>query len=163
MRKIFVILLFICQLAHGQEQKITTFILVRHAEKAENGKDPELSEQGVQRAERLSAMLKNANITAVYSTKYKRTRNTVGGIARVKNLPVTDYESLTVEALKKISIENAGGTVLIAGHSNTVPQIANLLLGQTKFENFPDSEYGTILVISALDVGETANVLTLHY
>lgn len=162
MKKLFVILLLTFQIAQAQE-KITTFILVRHAEKTDDGKDPDLSEQGEQRVVRLSDLLKNTSLAAVYSTKFKRTQNTVAGIAHSRNLVVTSYESLNTEELKKLSDQNAGGTILIAGHSNTIPQIANLLIGRSQFAALPESEYGTILIIPVLEVGKTANVLTLHY
>jgi 2,3-bisphosphoglycerate-dependent phosphoglycerate mutase len=164
MKKIILLLIFVVQLqANAQDQKITTFILVRHAEKASNDKDPELSQAGVERAQRLAELLKTTTISAVYSTKYKRTQNTIGPVAKAQNLSVSDYESMTPEALQKIAAGNPGRTILIAGHSNTVPQIANTLLGETEFQNFPDSEYGTILVVSVLEVGKVASVLQLHY
>jgi 2,3-bisphosphoglycerate-dependent phosphoglycerate mutase len=164
MKKIFLVLLLVGQIAaNAQDQKISTFILVRHAEKASDGKDPELSQGGAERAQRLALLLKNSEISAVYSTKYKRTQNTVGPVSKEKNLVINDYESMTGEQLQKIANENPGGTVLIAGHSNTVPQIANALLGKNQFQNFPDSEYGTILVLSVLEVGKVASVLRLNY
>lgn len=164
MKKIVFLLFFVGQLqVNAQDQKITTFILVRHAEKASNDKDPELSEVGVERAQRLAELLRNTKITAVYSTKYKRTQNTIGPVAKAQNLSVNDYESMTAEMLQKIATENPGGTILIAGHSNTVPQIANALLGKTEFQNFPDSEYGTILIVSVVELGKVASVLRLSY
>jgi 2,3-bisphosphoglycerate-dependent phosphoglycerate mutase len=164
MRKIFLVLFVFLQLQlSAQDQKITTFILVRHAEKASNDKDPELSDAGVERAQRLAELLKNTKITAVYSTKYKRTQNTIGPVSKAQNLSVNNYESMTAESLQKIATENPGSAVLIAGHSNTIPQIANTLLGKTEFQNFPDTEYGTILVVSVSEVGKVASVVRLNY
>lgn len=162
--RILLLLLLVVQVeADAQDQKITTFILVRHAEKASDGKDPELSQAGAERAQRLAALLKNSKISALYSTKYKRTQNTISPISKEKNLTINDYESMTIDALQKIVNENVGGTVLVAGHSNTVPQMANTLLGKNEFQNFPDTEYGTILVISVLEVGKVTSVLRLNF
>lgn len=164
MMRILLLLLLVVQVeADAQDQKITTFILVRHAEKASDGKDPELSQAGAERAQRLAALLKNSKISALYSTKYKRTQNTISPISKEKNLTINDYESMTIDALQKIVNENVGGTVLVAGHSNTVPQMANTLLGKNEFQNFPDTEYGTILVISVLEVGKVTSVLRLNF
>jgi 2,3-bisphosphoglycerate-dependent phosphoglycerate mutase len=164
MKKLLLLLLFLVQLqVYAQDQKITTFILIRHAEKASNDKDAELSQVGVERANRLAELLKNTKITAVYSTKFKRTQNTIGPVAKAHGLTVKDYETMTAEALQKIAAEIPGGTILIAGHSNTIPQIANMLIGKSEFPNFPDSEYGTILVVSVLEVGKVASVLRLSY
>ena len=70
--------------AFGQnEQKITTFILVRHAEKGSDGTDdPDLKPEGYERARKLALILKNTTISAVYATKYKRARNTVSALRR---------------------------------------------------------------------------------
>jgi broad specificity phosphatase PhoE len=164
MKKIFLLLLLVGPFgANAQDQKITTFILIRHAEKASDEKDPELSHAGTERAQRLAVLLKNSQITAVYSTKYKRTQNTVGPISKEKNLAIKDYDAMTAETLQKIATENSGSIVLIAGHSNTVPQIANVLLGRNEFQNFPDTEFGTVLVISVLEIGKVTNVLRLNY
>ncbi len=147
----------------AQQEKITTLILVRHAEKASDGKDPELSEAGVARAQRLAAFLSNTAIGAVYSTNYKRTQNTVAQIAREKNLSITNYELMTLDHLRELTNRFAGKTILIAGHSNTIPQIANALLGRSQFQTFSDSEYGTILILSVVDAGKNASVLHLTY
>ncbi|HEY0652542.1 MAG TPA: phosphoglycerate mutase family protein [Chryseosolibacter sp.] len=164
MRGIIFLLLFVAGVtARTQAQNITHFILVRHAEKATSDKDTELSEAGKERALRLAELLKNSKISAVYSTKYKRTRNTVAPLAQERNLSITDYETMTGELLEKIAAENRGGTVVIAGHSNTVPVIANTLLGTSEFQNFPDTEYGIILVISVVEVAKVASVLRLNY
>jgi hypothetical protein len=52
-------------------------------------------------------------------------------------MKATDLESLLTK--------HAGGTVVIAGHSNTIPEIANALVGEKKFEQFADDDYGNIL------------------
>jgi 2,3-bisphosphoglycerate-dependent phosphoglycerate mutase len=163
MKTFLSIIIVLSAITASVAQEITTFILVRHAEKASADADTELSVQGIERAEKLSSLLKNASITAVYSTKYKRTQNTVSPTAKAKNLTVNTYDKLDVAALQELAKKYPGGTILIAGHSNTVPVIANALLGKNEFQNFPDSEYGNILVISVKEVGKSASVLTLNY
>ena len=67
--------------------------LVRHAERADAGmaaakmagRDPDLSDAGKARANALAAMLKDARITAIFTTEYKRTRQT--GAARSPRPP----------------------------------------------------------------------------
>jgi 2,3-bisphosphoglycerate-dependent phosphoglycerate mutase len=150
--------------AFSQDQKITTFILVRHAEKASDGSDnPDLSADGAARAQKLLSLLKNSSIAAIYSTKYKRTQNTIAPIAKEKGIAVVSYEKFDVAALSDLASKHSGAILLIAGHSNTIPQIANALLGKNDFQNFPDTEYGTILIVSVTEVGKNASVVKLNY
>src|SRR4051812_24667993 len=76
-----------------QAQQITTFILVRHAEKmADAGKDPALSSEGNARTKRLVSLLEKTTIDAIYTTPYKRTRSTVEPLAQAKRLTIREYE-----------------------------------------------------------------------
>lgn len=148
----------------AQTNPITTFILVRHAEKGDDGtSDPDLSAEGIERAKRLASLLKNTALDAVYSTKYKRTKSTVLPVASEKGLEVQIYESIKPEVIEGLISKHAGGTVLIGGHSNTTPQVANFLLGKEEFRNFSESEYGNILVISLVEKGKNVKVVKLSY
>src|ERR1043166_6809469 len=110
----------------SQDQKITTFILVRHAEKVADGsQDPELSQAGIERSIKLAELLKNTKIDAVYSTNFKRTRNTVSAVAKEKSLETKLYESSKPAEIDRMISENTGKTILVVGHSNTIPGIAN--------------------------------------
>ena len=118
-----------------------TFYLLRHAEK-QTGDNPELTVQGQKRAGRVAKLLSLSDIQAVYSTDYQRTRQTAEPIAQVKNLPVQLYnpKSLKQFAQKLIDLnENA----IIVGHSNTTPELVNLLSGQT----VPAMDEGTFNLI----------------
>jgi hypothetical protein len=162
-----VLLVLICTnlQAFGQnEQKITTFILVRHAEKGSDGTDdPDLKPEGYERARKLALMLKNTTISAVYATKYKRVRNTVSALALEKQLEVKLYEAFKTEEIEKMLSEYSGGTILISGHSNNIPWIANLLIGKEQYQTYPDSEYGNILILSVVDKGKIARATLLNY
>ena len=147
------IFLFVSILSYSQET--TTFILVRHAEKAMDGtKNPVLTKEGEARAQHLLELLAKADITAIYSTDLKRTRSTVDPLAKSKGLKIQTYEWKSPKALlNKIVEANTGGTVVISGHSNTTPILANFLLGATKFEQFEDDDYGNLLIITTSKVG----------
>lgn len=164
MKKLIVGLLFLVFIQVSYAQTVTTFILVRHAEKsAEGGSDPELKPEGMKRAEALAALFNKAGIDGVYSTNYKRTRNTVTPLATAKGLTVTAYNSMKAADLEALLTKHKGGTIVIAGHSNTIPEIANALTGEKKFEQFADDDYGNILVISVQQVGKDAKVVWLRY
>lgn len=163
MKKGFVILLlFVSSLSCTQET--TTFILVRHAEKASDGtSDPALTEVGMARAEYILSLFQQANITAIYSTDYKRTKLTVAPIAEAKSIEVTIYDPGELEDFSHILLkDNSGGTVIISGHSNTTPTLANLLLAEEKFKQFEDDDYGNLLIITTIG-NSRAKLLHLRY
>lgn len=134
---------------------ITTFILIRHAEKADDGTDdPDLKDEGNARAQKLASMLKDTPLTAIYSTRFKRTRNTVNPIAEIKGLEIGTYEAHKPEVIEKMIEQHRGGIVLVGGHTNTTPWTANLLLGKDVYDDYDESEYGIILMVSVLEMGK---------
>lgn len=145
-------------------QKITTFIVVRHAEKSkENSKDPELSPEGTERSERLAQMLRDVQVTAIYSTNYKRTKNTVSPLASQKGIEIQTYESFTDTGMDELIKKYPAGTIVISGHSNTVPGIVNLLIGGNQFKNLDDSNYSTMFIVAVAERGKVATVTQLQY
>lgn len=148
----------------AQSQPVTTFILVRHAEKGDDGtKDPDLTEKGVTRAESLAELLKETNVDAIYSTAFKRTNNTAAPLSRAKSLPVQGYEAFKGEEIDKMLKRHAGGTVTVVGHSNNIPWIANYLTGKETYQSFEDSDYDNVFIVTVFEKGKTATVLRLSY
>lgn len=150
-------------------QSVTTFILVRHAEKMVDGgamgdgKDPALSEEGKQRALRLATLLRETKVDAIYSTNYKRTRNTVAPLADAKGLSVETYVAKKEEAIDEMLKKFPGGTIVVCGHSNTTPWVANYLTGKNDLKDFDDSDYDNVLVVDVLEKGKVAKVVWLNY
>lgn len=108
------------------------FVLVRHAEKAaDDPKDPSLSEIGLARAQRLAVSLKDAPVAAVYATAYRRTRQTALPTAAAHGRDVLTYDARqSADAFAaEVRAVQRHGTVLIVGHSNTVPAITAALCG----------------------------------
>src|SRR3954467_6709895 len=67
-----------------------TIFFVRHAEKATTGGDDmDLSEAGRARAESLAAVLKDAEISAIYTTELKRTQQTAAPVGEALHLKPT--------------------------------------------------------------------------
>lgn len=177
MRIVVSCVLLVCVIAYlqpaqAQEKKVTTFILVRHAEKEANAatmqagvsnKDPELSEAGKARALRLADMLHRQEIAAIYSTNYKRTLNTVNPLAEKLGVKVQQYEPFKEEAIQKMLEEHRGKTIVIVGHSNNIPWIANYLLGTKQFGDYDESYYENMLVVNVVERGVNANTLQIKY
>jgi broad specificity phosphatase PhoE len=55
-----------------------------------------------------------------------------------------------------------GQTVLVLGHSNTVPALLNLFLGSNEYSNLPDTEYNNLFIATVSERGR-ARVLHLKY
>lgn len=136
------------------QQDLTTFILVRHAEKGDDdARDPSLSVEGHDRAAKLSAMLSGATIDAIVSTPYKRTQQTVRPLAGQKFLGITDYDPRDPEIVTKLAEQYKGKTVVVSGHSNTTPFYVNQLAG-TDFEQMDEEEYDKVFVVTFSEVGK---------
>src|SRR5215831_10816221 len=90
--------------------------LVRHAEKASGGgNDPELSVAGQKRAEALAEILKDADLTAIFVTEFKRTQETAASIARATNITPTIVSANDMRSLVE-KVRNVKGNALVVGH-----------------------------------------------
>jgi len=107
----------------------TTFIVVRHAEKVDASRDPDLSPAGRARAQALAESLEGRELVAIHATEFKRTGQTVAPTASAHALPVGTYASTqaAAEFAAHLKAAHPRGIVLIAGHSNTVPGIVAAL------------------------------------
>ncbi len=123
----------------------STIYLVRHAEKVTNMKDPGLTDQGKERAYFLVEYLKNVKIDKVFSTDRFRTRLTAQPTASSRNLEIQLYDAsdlqLFSEELKK---DYAQQNLLVVGHSNTTPNLANFLCPEVPLETIGEWEYDKI-------------------
>lgn len=129
-----------------------TLILVRHAEKVDaTSTDPELSDAGKQRAERLMNIVKKYKPGAVYSTDFKRTRDTASPMAARRKLQVQTYDAKKPNELVDAIMKSKTKRFLIVGHSNTIPGLANLLGKKDLFKNLDESEYGAIWIVRIKD------------
>ncbi len=143
----------------------TTLIFVRHAEKMDDGtRNPHLNEEGKTRATRLAnILLKEHNVTAVYSTPYYRTLETASPIADSMGLEIKEYGLDDPKALVQSIIDtNKGETALIVGHSNTTPLLVNLSIGQQQFEQLDEKAYGDIFIVTIVE-GKDPDVKRMTY
>lgn len=106
----------------------TTIYLVRHAEKLDASSNSVLSPKGEQRALALRELLRNQDIDSIYTTDYKRTQLTAQPLADALGKKITSYKPGTAfsEQLKNLKEK----TVLVIGHSNTIPAIVMDLLNE---------------------------------
>jgi phosphohistidine phosphatase SixA len=138
----------------------TTIVIVRHAEAlADAGRDPALAEAGRARAVALAEALRDADVAAVYATQYQRTRMTGADTASAAKVEVTvapiegSADEYAAALASRVLSSHAGRTVVIVGHSNTVPALVKAFSGVVMPDLAHDS-YDTMFVISARGKGE---------
>ncbi len=117
----------------GDAAAITLF-LVRHAEPIhpppeDAPRDPRLNAMGQNRADALARLLESAGIERVLSSDYHRTRETAAPIAEALGLDVELYDPGNLTDLAEVLLATPGRT-LVAGHSNTTPELVGLLGGE---------------------------------
>ena len=143
---------------------LTTVILVRHAEKKiePDNPDPDLTPEGVARAQEIARVFGDAGINAIYATQYKRTQQTVKPLADRIRVPVTLLDSKDRDELvNRLQTTHRGQTVFIAGHSNSVPAILSILSNE-RFTEIPDNEYDNLFIVTIYRFGK-AKVTKLKY
>lgn len=138
----------------AQNREIT-FILLRHAEKdispTANKADADLTAQGKQRAVRFFETVKQYKPERIFSTVFRRARETVAPLAENLNpdyrLQIQYYDYAELEDFANQLLKLNAKTVVVVGHNTTTPALANLLIKQDKYKELADSEYDKIWII----------------
>ncbi|MDE0961318.1 MAG: phosphoglycerate mutase family protein [Planctomycetota bacterium] len=98
-----------------------TLMVLRHAEKG-SGADPDLTEEGHQRAEALAQLLAGQPVHRLLCTEYRRTRQTLEPLSSKVGVEIETIQASDApawrEAMARIGAEEC---VVICGHQNTVP------------------------------------------
>jgi phosphohistidine phosphatase SixA len=135
----------------------TIVILARHAEKAsETDTDPPLSERGHARAAALAEALRDARISGAVVSERLRThqtaRPTLGPIVP-DTISIAGGVAAHARAVaERIRGRHAGGTVLVVGHSNTIPAIMTAL-GAGSLPDICDAAYGNLYIMILAERG----------
>jgi len=171
-----IIVLLLSQLAFAQaaNEPVTTVFLIRHAERAEEPRqDPPLTEKGVARSEALARLLSTAGIKAIYTSQFARTKLTAEPLAKQLGVASTPIalkispsnprmiaEESTKETVNKI-LSHAGGSVLLVGHSNSIPDVIKMLGGDV-VPTIDEKKYDDLFVVTVYANGK-AKVTHLKY
>ena len=141
-----------------------TYFLVRHAEKAKDGGDnPRLNEQGTARAKKLAKILEKVPMDKIYSSDYHRTRDTASPLANKQGKTISYYDPRKQAAHFDPELKGNGGeSILVVGHSNTIPQLINILLGEEKYTTLAHEAYGDLFIVSSKGPNK-AEVMELKY
>ena len=142
--------------SNQKNTELRKIYLVRHAEKLTDDKNPSLSPAGIARAASLSEVLKTAQVDAIYSTDYKRTQETAQPTADRLNLSINSYDPRKLEEFATTISTELEGHLLVVGHSNTTPILVNHIIGEDKYPQLDESEYGDLYIVTLQ--GETPTV-----
>lgn len=143
----------------------TTVILVRHAEKSSTpSADPPLTEQGEARARDLLAALRNSGVSVIITTQFLRTKSTAEPVAAALGITpevVAASGATHVQAVAAAIRKHAGQTVLVVGHSNTIPAII-AALGAPEPPPICDEEYDDLYVATVPPAGPARLILAKY-
>ncbi len=133
--------------------------IVRHAEKGQSGGvDPELSKAGLARARRLAEVLKDAGISAIYATEFKRTQQTATPLARKIGVSVTVVPAKETASLVS-KLGRSSGNALVVGHGDTIPDLIKAL-GIANPVAIGENDYDNLFVVVR---GQVPRLVQLHY
>jgi broad specificity phosphatase PhoE len=145
-------------------EDFTRIIVLRHAPKAnmpkkENAavyppsemsrKDPPLNSVGTAKAQAYTELSDLYNISGIYSTNLRRTKDTVMPLSEKIGVKIdTTIKPFDYQAqLKSILDHHLNKTVVIVGHSNTVPGFINYLLPAEQMPDLAHDAYSDIFIL----------------
>ena len=147
-----------CQFA-VTEHPLTTIYLVRHAEKIEDGsKDPDLTAQGQDRANYIKNLFAEAELHALYATPFKRTQSTLLPLADTLGLEIQTYaaDQPINDFISDILERHKAQHLFIAGHSNTIPAMLNVLLDREEYQTFDHQQYEDVFIVTLSTIGNAS-------
>ena len=131
---------------------ITKIILLRHAEKVLDGSsNPELTIKGEERAKKLAFLLEDIKIDKIFATPFIRTENTVAILASSKGLTIAKYDSKDQNFATSLLEKGKDQTIVVVGHSNSIPFLVNKLIGKNSYKELSENEYGKLWVLTFSD------------
>jgi 2,3-bisphosphoglycerate-dependent phosphoglycerate mutase len=158
-------LLLITALMAFNTQAQTIVWIVRHAEKdLKNPSDPDpaLSLAGQDRAKELATLLLQKRVLAVYSTPFKRSRQTAEPTAYGHGVTVKTYDPADLaEFAASVLRQHKGGAVVVVGHSNTVLELVEAFGIKRPIEVLSEDDYDYVFTVTIQ--GNSIHLLTSQY
>lgn len=158
-----IILTLFLTLSYIPSEQCSTFYLIRHAEKLrtdKSDKDPKLNEYGMLRAIKWQEYFSEKNISKIYSTNYKRTLETVKPIQESSDIIPIIYSPSDID-YKNFIMSNKIEVVLIVGHSNTIPDFVNGLIGENVYSQIDDLNNSNLYVVNICESGISHKLLKI--
>lgn len=144
---VFCVLILPSFAQEAPDEEVSSYYFVRHAEKViSKDPNPALKTVGKLRADAWALVLKDIAFDAVYSTDYLRTKQTAQPLAESQGLEITLYHPTKIN-YEEFMQNTKGKTVLIVGHSNTIPGFVNKLIGQDKYKDIYHNNNGNLYIL----------------
>ena len=138
----------------------TQIFILRHTEKADDSEDPDLSVQGIERAKYWKKVLQHTEIDHVYTTDFKRNIETALLISDNNSVKPELYYPMSFDVQKFLKLIK-GKTVLIIGHSNTIPDMVNRLINENKYPPMSHTNYNILYLVTINENGDSSSSM-LH-
>jgi len=138
---------------HLEEEYISTFYFIRHAEKDRSDPDnidPELNQDGLGRAMRWAGILDAVDLDAIYITDFERTAMTAAPTSVKKEITPQYYDPKAI-IIEDFIRDNLNKNVLIVGHSNTTPEFVNAILDEQKYEAMDDYDNSSLFIVRVIN------------
>lgn len=126
-----------------------SYYVMRHLQTPRGVNNPDLTAEGTANAGRLPAWFENDPPVVIYVSSTKRAQQTAAPLAQVLGIAPKIYDPANTPALVQM-VKAETGTVLIVGHSNTVPDIVEQL-GGTRPAPIEDTQFGDIWHVAGLN------------
>ena len=123
----------------------TTVYVVRHAEKVDETDSTDLSPAGRQRARALADTLAGRGIDSIFTTPYRRTRQTAEPLGQRIGVRPVAYAAAPTGVIVNRVRRIRGKTVLVVGHSNTILEIAKGLSTRPTLSTIASGDFDNLL------------------
>ncbi|MBE9550088.1 MAG: histidine phosphatase family protein [Proteobacteria bacterium] len=131
-----------------------TILLLRHAEKMSDVKDPPLTESGHNRANCMAGWLVkqpfSKDIKVIYSSNYRRTLETAAPLATHLGVSIRLYDPRKLQGIAE-ELTTSGESAVIVGHSNTTPMLAGILSEQ-EITQMEETDYNSFWQVDSAEV-----------
>lgn len=125
----------------------TQIFLVRHAEPLNETDESSLSEAGLQRAHALLHSVGASGLRKIFVSEKLRTRQTAEPVAAAIGVSPVVVLAVATDDLVDSLLANKGKTMLVVGHSNTLPAILEGL-GVSETIVITDGEFDNLYVVT---------------
>ena len=123
----------------------TTIYIVRHGEKVNESDTTNLNPDGKQRAIALADTLAKKGIDSIFTTPYRRTRQTAEPLAQRIGVNLIDYPARPNDVIVSRVSQIRNKTVLVVGHSNTILDIAKGLGTQPTMTKIESGDFDNLI------------------